>query len=212
VIAQSEGPFGIEIGQVVQVLVVFFLFVLPALRGIVQAQKKQRERREGRGDAREESLARTPQQSDREEWEPRARAEARERAVPEPVDLESLFPELVEEEPAPPAPEPVPVPVAVRRERAADRRVASSDFAGLEREAPAKLQQLTTDLDAPAVTDFTSLDDELGARPTRSAARRTHALAAGVDWRRAIVLAEVLGPPVSQRAGSAWPGPPLGLT
>lgn len=71
---------------------------------------------------------------------------------------------------------------------------------------------------AAALPDPATLDDELGKRwggapEAHPGADARAALLGGVlDWRRAVLLSEVLSPPLALRGTStAWPGPPASL-
>jgi hypothetical protein len=209
VIAQIELP-EFDVGQIVQVLVVFFLFVLPALRGIVKSKQKQQEYQERRGGQPSPREAADADPA-RDAWEQLLRGETTQAPEPQdPVELEGLFPELVEEEPELPAPAPVPV----RRERVADRTGAATELAGLGGRSAAEdlPAQFAPDLHLAAAPEFSGLSESPPLEATVARQASEPAWPGARDgWRRAIVLSEVLGPPVSLREGAAWPGPPVAL-
>jgi len=204
VIATEDLP-----GLLIQAAVIFALFVLPVLRGIVQSRQKQRELREKRN--RGEVGTPPDRKAERKglgDWERLLRGERveprqGERPKP-PVFLEQLFPELVEEEPPPPTPPPPPRP------RPAPKRVQP-------RERAAE-QDLQVDFEPEPRPELEAVFEGIGRKDLAAAgadrarsAKRARRRRPRRNWKRAVALAEVLGPPVSLREGGAWPGGPRGL-
>jgi hypothetical protein len=104
----------------------------------------------------------------------------------------------------------VPVPVA-RRERAADR--ASWQPETERRALPAAAEPaFSTAFESSGDIAFAGFDTLAESAPPAvvSQVRGAPRALGGVDWRRAIVLAEVLGCPVAMRDGPVFPGTPVG--
>jgi hypothetical protein len=102
-------------------------------------------------------------------------------------------------------------------ERAVQRgRAASQALGGLDVRVEASRLEPSV---APSVgADPATLDDEIGrrwgagAQPQRASEARAVLLSDGMDLRRAVLLSEVLAPPLALRGPSAaWPGPPSAL-
>lgn len=198
----------IDISSVLQVAVVFVFLVLPVLRGIVQSRKKQREQQERRRRAQGEVFDEPAERKGQSEWERLLRGEPQEpRRPPTPIDLGDLFPEVREEEVAPAPPRTPPQQQQpVLRERAADQSMGTPAFdTDLGQRKPSLERR--PELTSLSTANLSTFDDDLTAPTRQRPARRR----AGVSWRRAVVLAEVLGTPVALRQEGAWPGAPPGL-
>ena len=198
---------GFDTGLLFQAAIVFVLFVLPVLRGIVQSRQKQRDLRERRrrGEVKEPP-DRKAERKGLSDWERLLRGEQVEQGRPKrPVLLEQLFPELTEEKPPPPpaAPKPPPAPA---RERASDPSAGFGLEGSLREQEPRPAFDVV--FAALGETDLTTLDDD---RPPPRARRPRTRARMRVDWRRAVALAEVLGTPVSMREGGSWSGAPRRL-
>ncbi len=204
------------LGWLFQLVAVFVFFVLPVVRSIAESRKKARESQAGRAHQRAPKPA---ERSGRDLWrdllegrgEPPAAPPARRVAVP-PKRSEAAAPR-------PPAPRPAALETAAPRpaslESVPPELVPKVEDTYLEASFTPGASELATREIDPA-----TLDDELVGRwdvETTPAARRATspaqaALLAGGDWRRAVLLAEVLAPPLALRGpAAAWPGPPASL-
>jgi len=99
--------------------------------------------------------------------------------------------------------------------RIGDRELGSLEL-GLD---PVARDRLQSSMTAPRTVDPATLDDELGHRwgelaPTEVAhIERVEVLGGAIDWRRAVLLSELVSPPLALRgAESSWPGPPASLS
>ena len=105
-------------------------------------------------------------------------------------------------------------------ERTVERgRAAEQVLGGLDaRVEGSSVGRLEPSVAAASQPDPATLDDELGKRwgATAGAPRATESraalLGAAPDWRRAVLLSELLSPPLALRgASTVWPGPPASL-
>jgi hypothetical protein len=195
------------LGWLFQLVAVFVFFVLPVLRSIVETRKKAREAQGGRSPKPPRAPA---QRSGRDLWR-----------------------DLLEGRQEPP---PAPPPAPARRPKAASApiqpQVARPPLESLESVPPALAPRVedtrlevsiaprASELAAPEL-DPATLDDELVSRWQAAAATTLRAepapvlgaLLGGGDWRRAVLLSELLAPPLALRVpASAWPGPPASLS
>jgi hypothetical protein len=102
----------------------------------------------------------------------------------------------------------------VERGRASEQVLGGMDA----RVEGAAVGRLEPSVASAAQPDPATLDDELGKRwgsapqVQRGSEARAALLGATTDWRRAVLLSEVLSPPLALRGPSmAWPGPPATL-
>lgn len=198
------------LGWLFQLVAVFVFFVLPVLRSIAETRKK----------ARAGQAARAPKA-------PRPPAQRSGR---------DLWRDLLEGRVEPPA---APPSAPVRRPKAASApiqpqvaRPPLESLESLESVPPALAPRVedtrlevsiaprASELAAPEL-DPATLDDELVSRWQAAAATTLRAEPApvlgahlgGGDWRRAVLLSELLAPPLALRGpASAWPGPPASLS
>jgi hypothetical protein len=105
-------------------------------------------------------------------------------------------------------------------ERPVERgRAAAQQLGGLDaRVEGTPVGRLETGVAPASVADPATLDDELGRRwgegtqVGRPSEARAALLSGAGDLRRAVLLAEVLAPPIALRgSAAAWPGPPASL-
>ncbi len=254
----QQGPKGLDLDWLVQAAIVVMFFVLPALKALLEKQKRAAGK-SGPVPRQPARRATTEEPSGRDLWrellsgkgieapqKPLARAPAapvRPRPMPRPVPGRSLEvePRALERTPLEGAvPERIPLeraaPQRASLERAAPVRTplehvpASVDSAAAERVERRELQPYATDITtqstlppssasvaAAAEVDPATLDDEVESRwgtgPQGAVQRPAQALIRSeVDWRRAVLVSELLSPPLSLRGSSAaWPGPPAAL-
>ncbi len=170
--------------------ILFFLFVLPALKGVFE-KKKEAAAPPGRRPEREPTPEEDP-------WERLLRGESVDSPSPPPL------------EPAPrPEPRIAPVPAPARRPVQKAGTLTKLEGFHPEELTPAKMEELHTDL--PALHAFSDGEPLVGAAERAAvvdSADRAARLPAD-EWRRAVVLAEVLAPPVALRAGSLGTIPPV---
>jgi hypothetical protein len=103
---------------------------------------------------------------------------------------------------------------------AAPGRIGDRELGSLEVGVdPVSFDRLPSSMTAPRTVDPATLDDELGHRwgelaPTEVAhIERVEHLGGAIDWRRAVLLSELVSPPLALRgAESSWPGPPASLS
>jgi hypothetical protein len=246
---------GFDLGQLLQILVVFLFLVLPALKGVAANQKAERERKRAPGPARPARPPAAPRGiptgSGLEDWKRLLRGEAP-LSAPRPPS-----PPGERKEPAPRAPERSFEGRSLEgrslEERSPERRSLeqrsperrSLEQGSLEPDVAAERSlemggelgtelapgELAGTLAAGTGAEFQGLETAATLPPTlpqalpvgrpilergpapaaleASRAVRGPALAKAGGWRRAVVLAEVLSPPLALRAG--LPGtPPTG--
>jgi hypothetical protein len=220
VIALVQDPGGFDLRELlekaIQVLVVFFLFGLPVLRGLLESARKARERRAGEGGgARAEREA--AEAEARRRWEERLRGEGAGApaapAAPPPAPPSRV---PLPAEPPPPPPlvviDSLPGDPSRRLEDAAgdeelsareelDRRLFEErrrreDFVRLEREAAATRRVGVEPEYVPAF----ELEVARPVEEAREPAVRRPALA-GSGLRAAVIASEVLGRPLALRGG-----------
>jgi hypothetical protein len=195
------------LGWLFQLVAVFVFFVLPVVRSIAESRKRGREGAAGKPPR---PARKAGERSGAEQWREllegrETQAPPRRPAAPPPVPR----PRVTVQVAPPPPPPPRSVPTAPAE---AFATIAESAALG------ASFTPSTPELGAREI-DPATLDDELAARWSEARAGtlgvRSSAAAAllgGQDWRSAIVLSEVLAPPLALRApGAAWPGPPACL-
>ncbi|HVS18169.1 MAG TPA: hypothetical protein VMT18_06185 [Planctomycetota bacterium] len=212
---QERGDGGL--GWLFQIVAVFVFFVLPVIRSITESRK-----RSAKG-PRPAKPARPPAEQDgRELW--REMLEGRRPQASKPARPSAPAARRPHAPVARPAPQPdvrraadAPMPAPARPPaEAAQTPLEHAPLTGAAR-LPKSVPALSSfDLD-PA-----TLDDEMDLRwgaspgaavPDIARAPAATALLAGMDWRRAVVLSEVLAPPLALRGpAAAWPGPPASLT
>jgi hypothetical protein len=108
---------------------------------------------------------------------------------------------------------------AEARLREAPRRAAEQELGGLmPGVASSGVGRFESTLTGLAAEDPATLDDEIQVRwggrglAVAPAGAPAAGLGAGVDWRQAVLLSELLSPPLALREpGAAWPGPPSAL-
>lgn len=205
------------LGWLFQLVAVFVFFVLPVLRSIAETRKKAREAQGGR---LSKPLPKPAKRSGEDLWrellegrgEPSAAPPPRPVAVPAPPQ-EATAPKPLAARP-PPLVVPAPPPMA-SLESVPPELVPKVEDTYLEASFTPSSSELATGAIDPATLDDELLgrwdvEDAPAARPAPSPAQA--ALLGGVDWRRAVLLAEVLAPPLSLRGSqAAWPGPPASL-
>jgi hypothetical protein len=201
-----QGRDGGDLSWLFQLVAVFVFFVLPVLRSIAETRKKAREGQAGR--APRPPRAPAPR-SGRDLWRDLLEGRVEPPAATPPKPVRRPVPASPPVQPQPtPRPlaslESVPVELAPRVE---DTRLEVS------------IAPRASELAAPGL-DPATLDDELVSRWQAAAAPAARAepspalaaLLGGGDWRRAVLLSELLAPPLALRGpASAWPGPPAGL-
>ncbi len=208
-------PFDFE--DLGTLLVVLMFVIVPILQGLARklaGNRPQAETRERRA---------APRGPEREAGEPDVEREGevvwRELLQGLGVETEERKPEP--EPPAPVAPPPVPVPVAASA--APDLRApeVSEDFAAFESVDLKGLSESAMDGHPELPTEMGDLGDlgQLGELEEAGEAEERAAAAAGVafavpqsagDWRHAVLLSEIFGPPVAARPPGA--GSPPGLS
>lgn len=199
---------GFELGWLFQLVAVFVFFVLPVIRSIAESRKRGAA---GKGPAPRPKAAPDGREAWRELLEGRRPQPARPAAAP-PRPRARPAPPV-----APPA-QPAPLGIEVPPPAPAPRVSVAPAVTSLG--SAARLPKSVSSL-ASAELDPASLDDEMAERwgASRGASvapvARTPAadrLLRDLDWRRAVLLSEVLAPPLALRGpASAWPGPPASL-
>ena len=218
-IAPAERGDG-GLGWLFQLVAVFVFFVLPVIRSIAEGRKRSRQ---AGGSARPARPA--GRREGGELWR-----ELLEGRRPQPTKAPAAAPPRPRARPSPPLPDPRSAPTSpVPHAAEAPAPAAARPVGELAPQPPAlatlsgatRLPRSVPSL-ASSGLDPATLDDEMAERwgaslgASVAPVARTPAadrLLRDMDWRRAVLLAEVLAPPLALRGpGAAWPGPPASLT
>ena len=230
VVLLQQGPpdRGFSFENLIQIAIVVIFFVLPGLRSLFEVRKR-RGQPPGSQPAKRARKAREAATQGRDLWReilgggtgeapPRPPASGLPpRPKPEPV---------VRPSPAAPRPlEPRPMriesaPLPALAPEAPPGKVAGQTLGRLESGlGPAGGARLESTLRPREVEDPATLDDEMGERwgTSPEAALVTPGAPTTrlgpVDWRQAVLLSELLSPPLALRGSAfAWPGPPAALS
>jgi len=203
---------GFALENLFQVAVVVLFFIAPAIKGILQSQKK----RVGvRGPADEKRERRA-----REQWERLLRGQLPEPAEPEPSKPQparTVAPQMQREAPKPLTKASRPEPVLAPVESVAPAEPLAPAAPVRRRHAPASatagVAPLLAELPsaAPAKPAAAGAALALRDRPRSRYGVRLPAPGlprGGTSWRRAVVLSEVLGLPLALRRDAPWMGRP----
>ena len=201
------------LGWVIQIGAVFIFFVLPVLRSIAESRK----RGAGKTSAPARKRAGPPAdaQQGRDMWrqlfEGRAAAQPAAPTAARKVSPTPAASSAPVAEAARPVTTHVAKPLAPLRPRAAPAARPAVNMPSVAAAIPAEPRLGTLEADPATLDD--EMSDRWGDGGDVPRARAWSAFSVtGADWRRAVLLSEVLAPPLALRDGSsAWPGPPLGL-
>jgi hypothetical protein len=216
--------FSREVDFLIRAGVVVLFLLIPIARGVMEARRKQAER-ESQKRASHPTGEPAERTSGKQLWEQLLRGEAPpESPWPPPQAPPKPRRAATAAAPAPkrPAhPPPRPSPPARPAPRAAPAASASleapsrehAQAAAAQWNAPEGLEQVhraPVGTVAPASLARQPTMASLGGVAMAAAElRRPGELARAAEWRRAVVFAELLAPPLALRSALAWPGPPL---
>ena len=215
--------FSREIDLLIRAGVVVLFLVIPIVRGVMEARRKQAERESQKRKGLEPERA--ERASGKDLWEQLLRGEPApessrppQQAPPKPQRVAQAAPSAPKRPARPPlsaapAPRATPrvAPAAPVSLEAPSRELAQAAAAqwnapgGVERAHRSPLGRV-----APAgLGREVSLASLGGIAAAAGELRLPSELARAAEWRRAVVFAELLSPPLALRSSQAWPGAPL---